>query len=119
MSTLLVIIIGVVILLIFDALLIGHVRKKRQGQFKLVIEKGVITENIGQVPSEFLYDVQQLARINKPDSLIINASDTNSAEPKLDFLGSIDDNLKQKIRHSLQLSLQKNPIDSKPQSSKP
>ncbi|MCN4145298.1 MAG: hypothetical protein LC437_09900 [Thiohalomonas sp.] len=53
MDTLTVIIIGVVILLIFDVFLIHHVRKKRKGSFKLVIENGVITENKGNVPSEF------------------------------------------------------------------
>lgn len=106
MDTLTVIIIGVVILLIFDVFLIHHVRKKRKGSFKLVIEKGVITENKGNVPAEFLYDIQQLARINKPDSLIINGSGLAGNAPKLEFLGVIDSELREKMQQSLILSLQ-------------
>ncbi len=105
MDTLTIIIIGVVILLIFDAILIFYIRKKRNGSFKLVIEKGIITENIGNIPSEFLYDVQQLARINKPESLIINGRGINSSRPQLEFFGVIDAQLQQKIEHSLTLSL--------------
>ncbi|MCU7939188.1 MAG: hypothetical protein KZQ64_12745 [gamma proteobacterium symbiont of Bathyaustriella thionipta] len=106
MDTLTVIISGVVILLIFDAFLIYYVRKKRKGSFKLVIEKGVITENQGNIPSEFLYDIQQLARINKPDSLIINGSGLTTNDPKLEFLGVIDPQLQIKMEQSLVLSLQ-------------
>lgn len=106
MDTLTVIIIGVLILLIFDAFLIVHVRKKRKGSFKLVIEKGVIIENKGHIPAEFLYDIQQLARINKPDSLIINGSGLIGKEPKLEFLGVLDPQLQTKIEQSLNLSLQ-------------
>ncbi|MCK5664167.1 MAG: hypothetical protein KAI17_11810 [Thiotrichaceae bacterium] len=106
MNTLTVIIIGVLILLIFDAFLIYYVRKKRKGSFKLVIEKGVITENRGNVPSEFLYDIQQLARINKPDSLIINGSGITGNDPKLEFLGVIDPELRTKMQQSLIISLQ-------------
>ena len=100
------IIIGVGILLIFDAFLIYYVRKKRKGSFKLVIEKGVITENKGNIPSEFLYDIQQLARINKPDSLVVNGSGITGNEPKLEILGFIEPELKTKIEQSLVLSLQ-------------
>ena len=57
MDTLTVIIIGVLVLLIFDAFLINHLRKKRKDSFKLVIEKGIITQNNGNIPSEFLYDI--------------------------------------------------------------
>lgn len=106
MDTLTVIIIGVLILLIFDAFLIYHVRKKRKGSFKLVIESGVITENKGNVPSEFLYDIQQLARINKPDSLVVNGSGITGNNPKLEILGLIEPELKIKIEQSLVLSLQ-------------
>ncbi len=106
MDTLTVIIIGVSILLIFDAFLIYYVRKKRKGSFKLVIEKGVITENRGNVPSEFLYDIQQLARINKPDSLIINGSGITGNDLKLEFLGVIDPELRTKMQQSLIISLQ-------------
>ena len=106
MDTLSVIIIGVLVLLIFDAFLIFHIRKKRRGSFKLVIEKGVITENNGNVPAEFLYDIQQLARISKPDSLIINGSGIAGIAPVLEFRGNISPELRAKIEHSLTLSLQ-------------
>lgn len=106
MDTLSVIILGVVLLLIFDVFFIFHVRKKRQGSFKLVIEKGIIVENKGTVPAEFLYDIQQLSRMYKPENLIINGRDINSSHPKLDFMGNINPELQGKIEHSLQLSLQ-------------
>ena len=106
MDTLTVIIIGVLLLLIVDAFLIYHVRKKRKDSFKLVIEDGIITKNSGNIPSEFLYDIQQLARINKPDTLIINGSAISSGSPKLEFKGVLSPELQQKIEHSLSLSLQ-------------
>lgn len=106
MDTLSVIILGVVLLLIFDVFFIFHVRKKRQGSFKLVIEKGIIVENKGTVPAEFLYDIQQLSRMYKPENLIINGRDIHSSHPKLDFMGNINPELQGKIEHSLQLSLQ-------------
>lgn len=106
MDTLTIIIFGVIILLVFDFILIRHIRKKRLGGFKLVIEKGVITENIGNVPSEFLYDVQQLARMNRPESLIINGSGISGSAPQLQFRGNISAELKAKIEDSLALSLQ-------------
>lgn len=106
MDTLTVIIIGVLLILIVDAFLIYHVRKKRKDSFKLIIEQGVITKNSGNIPSEFLYDVQQLSRINKPDALIINASEVSSGKPKLEFKGVITPELQQKIEQSLSLSLQ-------------
>lgn len=105
MDTLTVIIIGVLILLIFDAFLINHLRKKRKDSFKLVIEKGIITQNNGNIPSEFLYDIQQLSRINKPDALIINGSNISSNEPKLEIKGVISPELQEKIEYSLVLSL--------------
>ena len=105
MDTLTVIIIGVLILLIFDAFLINHLRKKRKDAFKLVIEKGIITKNDGNIPAEFLYDIQQLSRINKPDALIINGSNISSDEPKLEIKGVISPELQKKIKHSLVLSL--------------
>lgn len=106
MDTLTIIIIAVSLLLIFDVFLIRRIRKKRQGRFKLVIEKGIIIENKGTVPSGFLYDVQQLSRITKPDSLIINGSGIETAAPKLEFRGNVSAELKAKIEHSLTLSLQ-------------
>ena len=106
MDTLTVIIIGVVILLIFDALLIIHLKRKKKDRFKLIIEKGIITKDEGNIPSEFLYDVQQLSRINKPDALIINGSHILSSNPKLEFKGIISPELKIKIEDSLKLSLQ-------------
>lgn len=106
MGTLSVIIIGVSLLLIFDVFLIRHLRTKRQNRFKLVIEEGIITKNEGNIPSEFLYDIQQLARINKPDALIITASDIASDNPKLEFQGIISPELQKKMEDSLMLSLQ-------------
>ena len=106
MDTLTVIILGVSILLIVDGILIYRVRKKRKDCFKLVIEKGVITENTGDIPSEFLYDIQQLSRINKPDTLIINGTSISSDAPKLEFKGVISPELQKKIERSLILSLQ-------------
>ena len=105
MDTLSVIIVGVILLLIFDVFFIFHVRRKRQSGFKLVIEKGIIVENKGAVPAEFLYDVQQLARMYKPESLIINGRDINS-QPKLEILGSYSQELRHKIEKALELSLQ-------------
>ena len=106
MDTLTVIIIGVSILLIFDAFLIYHLRRKRKDSFKLLIEKGVITEKKGNIPSEFLYDVQQLSRIYKPDTLIILGSNISSNDPKLEIKGLISPEIQKKIEDSLLLSLQ-------------
>jgi hypothetical protein len=106
MDTLTIIILGVIFLLIFDAFFIFYVRKKRQGSFKLVIEKGIIVETKGTIPSEFLYDMQQLARMYKPENLIINGSGSTKRIPRLDFLGNISPELQDKIEQSLKLSLQ-------------
>ncbi len=106
MDTLTIIIIGVTALLIFDVFLIRHLRKKNKDRFKLVIEDGVITKNDGNVPSEFLYDIQQLSRINKPDTLIIYGDDVSSGKPTLEIKGLISPELKKKIEESLTLSLQ-------------
>lgn len=106
MNTLSLIIMGVSIALIVDALLIYHLRKKRKDSFKLVVEKGIITKNTGNTPSEFLYDIQQLSRINKPDALIINGSKLSSGIPELEIKGVISPELKKKIEQSLLLSLQ-------------
>ena len=106
MDILSIIIVGVIVLLLIDGFLVHYVRRKRKGSFKLVIEKGIITENQGNVPAEFLYDVQQLARISKPDSLIINASGVETSEPRLEFLGNLSAELKNKIEHSLIISLE-------------
>jgi len=108
MNTLSIIITGVIILLLFDIFLMRHIRKKRKGQFKLVIEKARVIETQGEPPSEFLYDLQQLARINNIEALIINGKNINTTSPDLEFLGNIEHQLKQKLVHSLTLSLQKN-----------
>ncbi len=105
MDTLTIIIIGVAILLVFDVLLIVHIRKKRKGAFKIIVEKGVIVKNEGNIPSEFLYDVQQLVRMYKPDNIIINATGINTGAPKLEFRGVIEPELQLKIERALQLSL--------------
>ncbi len=106
MDTLTIIIIGVAVLLIFDTFLIRHLRNKKRDSFKLVIEDGVITKNDGNVPSEFLYDIQQLSRINKPDTLIIYGNGISSDKPTLEIKGQISPELKQKIEQSLMISVQ-------------
>lgn len=106
MDTLTVIIIGVSILLIFDAFLIVHLRKKRQDSFKIIVENAKVIDTSGNTPSEFLYDIQQLARINNIDTLILNGSSISSGEPKLEIRGVISAELQKKIEHSLELSLQ-------------
>ena len=103
---------GVAALFLADAFLIHFVRKKRKGSFKLVIEKGIVTENIGNVPPEFLSDIQQLFRLSKPDSLIINGSGIATNKPRLEFLGNISVELKDKIERSLTISLQKKVEDN-------
>jgi len=105
MDTLTVIIIGVTILLIFDALLIQHLRKKKKDSFKVIVEQAKVTKNVGNTPPEFLYDIQQLARINHIDTLIINGSNISSEDPKMEIKGAVSPELKQKIEHSLELSL--------------
>ncbi|WP_198266497.1 hypothetical protein [sulfur-oxidizing endosymbiont of Gigantopelta aegis] len=106
MDTLTVIIIGVTVLLILDFFLISYLRKKRKDRFKIIIEEGIITQNSEHIPSEFLYDLQQLSRINKPDILIINGSGLLSKQPEMEFKGNASDDLKEKIKQSLILSLQ-------------
>ncbi len=106
MDTLTIIIIGVAVLLVFDALLILHIRKKPRNTFKMIIEKGVIVKNEGDIPSEFLYDVQQLVRMYKPENVIIYATEINTSEPKLEFRGGIEPELQLKIERALQLSIQ-------------
>ncbi len=105
MNTLTVIIIGVTALLIFDAFLIHHLRKKKKDSFKVIVEQAKVTQNIGNTPPEFLYDIQQLARINNIDALIINGSNISSDEPKLELKGIINSELQKKIEQSLELSL--------------
>lgn len=105
MDTLIIIIIGVTILLIFDGFLIQHLRKKRRDSFKVIVEQAKVTQNIGNTPPEFLYDIQQLARINNIDTLIINGSDISSDDPKMELKGIISPELQKKIEQSLELSL--------------
>ena len=105
MDTLIIIIIGVTILLIFDGFLIQHLRKKRRDSFKVIVEQAKVTQNIGNTPPEFLYDIQQLARINNIDTLIINGSDISSDDPKMELKGIISSELQKKIEQSLELSL--------------
>ena len=104
MDTLTIIIVGVIILLTFDAFFIFYIRRKRQGQFKIIIEKGVIIKNEGNIPSEFLYDVQQLVRMYKPENVIINGSGIKSGEPKMEIRGVIEPQLQEKIEQALKLS---------------
>lgn len=105
MNTLTVIIIGVTILLIFDAFLIRHLRNKRKDSFKVIVEQAKVTKNVGNTPPEFLYDIQQLARINDIDTLIINGSNLSSESPEMELKGIVSPELKQKIERSLELSL--------------
>ncbi|MCW8932834.1 MAG: DUF3634 family protein [Gammaproteobacteria bacterium] len=106
MDTLTIIIVGVSAILIFDAFLIFHLKKKRKDSFKIIVEKAKVTQNTGNTPPEFLYDIQQLARINNVDTLIINGSKISSGSPNLEVKGNISQELQEKIEHSLELSLQ-------------
>ncbi len=78
---------------------------RRQGSFKIVIENGVITSHSESIPSEFLYDVQQIARIEKLQYLIIKGSGIKTSSPKLFFQGEISPQLQEKFSQSLTLSL--------------
>ena len=94
---------GIFILMLLVGLLIY---KNKKASFKIIIEKGVITERNGDVPSEFLYDIQQLARINKPEKLVLKVYGIANNKPELKITGVIDEQLKTKMEQSLILSLQ-------------
>ncbi len=108
MNTLTVIIVGISLLLIFDFFLIRHLRKKKKDRFKVVVEQAKVTDTSGNIPSEFLYDIQQLARIHNIDALIINGSQVPSKTPELELKGLISSEIKEKIHHSLELSIKSN-----------
>jgi hypothetical protein len=105
METLTLIIIGISLFLMLTLFLLISFKKKRQHHFKLIIEKGIITTNTANVPVEFLYDTQQLARIYKPDYLIINGRHINAKTPIIIFKGVISLELQTKLEQSLILSL--------------
>lgn len=106
MDSLSIIIAGIVLLLVIDFFIIRQIRKKRQGSFKIVIEKGRISETKGNPPSEFLFDIQQLARMFHTETLIINGQGTHGKSPSLNFVGNINPQLRQKIDQAFHLSLQ-------------
>jgi hypothetical protein len=82
-----------------------YLRYKHQHTFKIIIEKGLVIKNEGNIAAEFLYDIQQLSRINQPDGLIIKGSQLLSNNPIIKFEGVLSSELQQKIEHSLILSL--------------
>ena len=94
---------SIFILILFVGLLIY---KNKKANFKLIVEKGVITERSGDIPSEFLYDIQQLARINKPEKFVLKGYGITDNKPELNIIGMIDIELKIKMEQSLILSLQ-------------
>ena len=54
MNTMMLIISSIFILILLAGLLIYNNKK---ASFKIIIEKGVITERSADIPSEFLYDI--------------------------------------------------------------
>jgi len=103
MNTMMLIISSIFILILLAGLLIYNNKK---ASFKIIIEKGVITERSADIPSEFLYDIQQLARINKPAKLVLKVYGITDNKPELKITGEIDLELKIKMEQSLILSLQ-------------
>ena len=103
MNTMMLLIGSIFILILLIGLLIY---KNTKASFKLIIEKGIITERSGDIPSEFLYDIQQLARINKPEKLLLKGCGITANKPELKITGVIDEQLKTKMEQSLILSLQ-------------
>jgi len=86
-------------------LLVSLLIYKKKASFTLIIEKGIITDRNGDIPSEFLYDIQQLARMNKPEKLVLKGYGITTNQPELKISGIIDKQLKSKMEHSLSLSL--------------
>jgi len=99
-------ILTIVVILILILLIAVLIYNNKKADFKLIIEKGVITERSGDIPSEFLYDIQQLARMNKPEKLLLKGYGITTNQPELKISGMIDKQLKSKMEYSLSLSLQ-------------
>jgi hypothetical protein len=81
-------------------------RKKQQGVFKIIIENGYISSHTEIVPAEFLYDVEQIARIEKLPRIVINGVGIKTSSPRLIFKGELSQQLREKFQQSLTLSLQ-------------
>lgn len=81
-------------------------KKKQQGLFKIVIDNGYITSRTETVPAEFLYDVEQIARIEKLSHLVINGVGIKTSSPRLIFKGELSRQLREKFQKALTLSLQ-------------
>ena len=103
--TSLLVFIGFSLLLLF-VYLFYRIKKRLHESFKIVIENGYIAFRTDNVPAEFLYDVQQIARIEKLPALVIIGTGLKTDSPQLIFKGDLSAQLKQKIQHSLMLSLQ-------------
>ena len=99
-------IIGFLFLLLLLTVFLGYRKKRLQEGFKLVLENGLITSRTGTVPPEFLYDVQQIARIEKLQYLVIKGVGIKHSAPQLIFKGELSPQLREKFQHSLMLSLQ-------------
>ncbi len=96
----------IIIIAIFILFIIRVLYKYHKNSFKVIIEKGKVTETYGDIPSEFLYDMQQLARIHQSDALILYGRGIKNNHPKLKISGVVDTQLKTKMEQSLILSLQ-------------
>jgi len=101
MNSIMIVIIVILILFIAFAFY-----QHKRNFFKVIIEKGKVTATYGDISSEFLYDMQQLARIHQADALILYGHDLHNTPPKLKISGIIDSQLKTKMDQSLILSLQ-------------
>ena len=96
----------VVILLLFDAVFFGFLlKRKRRIIFTVFVEEGVIKSHEGDIPSEFLFDVDQLSRIYKPGNIKISGIRRHDSI-YLEFSGPMPDELKEKYKKALVLALQ-------------
>jgi len=95
----------IVILLLFDAVFFGFLlKRKRRVVFTLLIEEGAIKSHEGDIPSEFLFDVEQLSRMHKPGNIRITGRKCHE-RVYLEFSGPLPDELKEKYRDALNLAL--------------
>lgn len=98
----------IVILLAFDAVFFGLLlRRKRRILFSILIEEGVIKSHDGDIPAEFLFDVEQLSRMYKPSNIKISGKRNRDGSSYLEFSGPMPEELREKYRQALDVSLQK------------
>lgn|GEM_PF-2017191 len=100
-------IIIIVLLLLFDAVFLGLLRsRRRRVVFSFLIEEGIITHYEGDIPAEFLFDVEQLSRMYKPGNIKITGKRLRQSIV-LDFSGPMPEELKEKYRNALAVSLKR------------